>query len=255
MDLFTNGVGRPSNETIKKRNIFKGICVILALIVISLLFYMFGGYNKQNSKEDHLEQSINAESTTNDQTSNETKEISLLCKEKKCVKTISSGGKTIDIEIEKTDYINYLKVNGISDGISGELDYLEYNDKMILIASHRHSDIGDFDLEEYKIYTWEGKCVFVSFNKGIFETNGIILFLTNSKLDGNKVYFDAYSAYDNKYFNEYEEKIGDTCSNPQKINFYYATYEVEYSEEFSWPLKLTSVKQSTEEHNKLVCKK
>ena len=34
MGVFKNGVGRPSNETIKKRNIFKVICVLLILVMI-----------------------------------------------------------------------------------------------------------------------------------------------------------------------------------------------------------------------------
>ena len=33
MGVFKNGVGRPSNETIKKRNIFKAICLVLVLII------------------------------------------------------------------------------------------------------------------------------------------------------------------------------------------------------------------------------
>ena len=40
MSLFKNEVGRPSNETIKKRNIFKGICVLFGLIIIGLVFYI-----------------------------------------------------------------------------------------------------------------------------------------------------------------------------------------------------------------------
>ena len=34
MRVFKNDVGRPSNETIKKRNIFKVICVLLVLVII-----------------------------------------------------------------------------------------------------------------------------------------------------------------------------------------------------------------------------
>ena len=40
MGVFKNGVGRPSNETIKKRNIFKGICVLFGLIIIVLVSYI-----------------------------------------------------------------------------------------------------------------------------------------------------------------------------------------------------------------------
>ena len=37
MGLFKNEVGRPSNETIKKRNIFKGVCFVLVLVIIGLV--------------------------------------------------------------------------------------------------------------------------------------------------------------------------------------------------------------------------
>ena len=40
MGVFKNGVGRPSNETIKKRNIFKGICVVLFIVIIGLVVYI-----------------------------------------------------------------------------------------------------------------------------------------------------------------------------------------------------------------------
>ena len=40
MGLFKNEVGRPSNETIKKRNIFKGICVLLVIVIIGLVCYI-----------------------------------------------------------------------------------------------------------------------------------------------------------------------------------------------------------------------
>ena len=44
MSLFKNEVGRPSNKTIKKRNIFKGICVIFGLIIIGLVLVGLGFY-------------------------------------------------------------------------------------------------------------------------------------------------------------------------------------------------------------------
>ena len=40
MGVFKNDVGRPSNETIRKRNIFKGICVVFGLIIIALVGYI-----------------------------------------------------------------------------------------------------------------------------------------------------------------------------------------------------------------------
>ena len=55
MGVFKNGVGRPSNETIKKRNIFKVICVLLVLIIIGLICYILndkGIIKINNNKKD-----------------------------------------------------------------------------------------------------------------------------------------------------------------------------------------------------------
>ena len=54
MGVFKNGVGRPSNETIKKRNIFKGICVLLVLIIIGMTVYILNdkGIINISSKDD-----------------------------------------------------------------------------------------------------------------------------------------------------------------------------------------------------------
>ena len=57
MGVFKNGVGRPSNETIKKRNIFKVICVLLVLIIIFLVGYILNDKgiisinNNENTKK------------------------------------------------------------------------------------------------------------------------------------------------------------------------------------------------------------
>ena len=59
MLLFENGVGRPSNETAKKRNIFKGICVLLVVIIILLVAYLLSNKNAnesiRNDKKDNKE--------------------------------------------------------------------------------------------------------------------------------------------------------------------------------------------------------
>ena len=46
MGVFKNGVGRPSNETIKKRNIFKGICILLFIVIIGLVVYILNDKEK-----------------------------------------------------------------------------------------------------------------------------------------------------------------------------------------------------------------
>ena len=68
MRVFKNGVGRPSNETIKKRNIFKGICLLLVLIIIGMTVYILNdkGIININSKDD--------KKAVDNKTSNTTKE-------------------------------------------------------------------------------------------------------------------------------------------------------------------------------------
>lgn len=38
--VFKNEVGRPSNETIRKRNALKAICIVLVLIIIGMGIYI-----------------------------------------------------------------------------------------------------------------------------------------------------------------------------------------------------------------------
>ena len=62
MSLFKNEVGRPSNEIIRKRNIFKGICVLLVLVIIGLVGYILNdkgiitiNNTKNNNKKNNSE--------------------------------------------------------------------------------------------------------------------------------------------------------------------------------------------------------
>ena len=67
MGVFKNGVGRPSNETIKKRNIFKGICVLLVLIIVVMTFYILNdkGIINISSKDDKktVDNKVNKDTT------------------------------------------------------------------------------------------------------------------------------------------------------------------------------------------------
>ena len=67
MGVFKNGVGRPSNETIKKRNIFKGICVLLVLIIIGMTVYILNdkGIINIGSKDDKktVDNKVNKDTT------------------------------------------------------------------------------------------------------------------------------------------------------------------------------------------------
>jgi len=77
MGLFKNEVGRPSNETIKKRNIFKGICFVLVLIIIGLVCYIFkddikifNTGNKTSDGNNKVTTTLNKEEKTNKDTNN-----------------------------------------------------------------------------------------------------------------------------------------------------------------------------------------
>ena len=59
MGIFKNGVGRPSNETIKKRNIFKVICVLLVLIIIVLIGYILNDKEVDNKEPKTTTKSTN----------------------------------------------------------------------------------------------------------------------------------------------------------------------------------------------------
>ena len=67
MGVFKNGVGRPSNETIKKRNIFKGIYVLLVLIIAGMTIYILNdkGIINIGSKDDKktVDNKVNKDTT------------------------------------------------------------------------------------------------------------------------------------------------------------------------------------------------
>ena len=79
MNLFTNGVGRPSNETIKKRNRLKIICVILILLIIGLLVYIL--YDKgvikinDNNNENKVTETEKEETNNKNITEEEIKKL------------------------------------------------------------------------------------------------------------------------------------------------------------------------------------
>ena len=66
MSLFKNEVGRPSNKTIKKRNIFKGICVIFGLIIIGLVGYILNDKGIINLTNKNTKSGNEITTTTNE---------------------------------------------------------------------------------------------------------------------------------------------------------------------------------------------
>ena len=104
MGMFKNEVGRPSNETIKKRNIFKGICVLLVLIIIGLVAYILndkGIIEINKAKENNKDNNNEVVTTTVKDKKEERCIIRLSRKEEKVVELWQ--------RITKKDYINSTK--------------------------------------------------------------------------------------------------------------------------------------------------
>ena len=92
MGVFKNGVGRPSNETIKKRNIFKVICVLLVLVIIVFIGYMLNDKNKKTvNKKDNTVKSVSKKQSKIDNTvKNVSKKDNMFKNESEIVKEIYS---------------------------------------------------------------------------------------------------------------------------------------------------------------------
>lgn len=63
MDLFKNGVGRPSNETLRKRNIIRIIIVVSIIAIISIIMIFFKNKTTMsvNFKPKYIKDNVNSE--------------------------------------------------------------------------------------------------------------------------------------------------------------------------------------------------
>lgn len=153
MGLFKNEVGRPSNETIKKRNIFKVICFILVLIIFGLVVVLLNEKgiieidqkqnNKQESKTEQKEYKVSDDLEKIEATSINNYYI----KDGKLVtpndKSFGENLKYIGKFGEKNTYDNYKYYNMAMLSNKGELYVLEI---------YENSDENNF---EYKLLNVE----------------------------------------------------------------------------------------------------
>ena len=118
MGVFKNEVGRPSNETIKKRNIFKGICVLFVVVIICLITYI-------------VDDKLNVKNTNqpNNKTANESN-----YKDYDFVKSIKVTAYLTDTTTLEFVYVDVMIKNGsiIVKNESGE----EFNDNIINNAKY-----------------------------------------------------------------------------------------------------------------------
>ena len=129
MGVFKNGVGRPSNETIKKRNIFKGICVLLVLIIIGMTVYILNdkGIINISSKDDKktvdkkTNKDTTKESEKNQTTKNEFENYFVKSEFKEvngqnCTLSINDDGSLyLRTNFRIEEYNHDVKVNGLEE--------------------------------------------------------------------------------------------------------------------------------------------
>lgn len=220
MSLFKNEVGRPSNETIKKRNIFKGICVLLVIVVIGLVGYILNEksiitFDKTNPNKTDKEKP--AEQITTTKLSITKKEVFDL--NKVSIKEVCYPECTESLSI----YGNEVKI----DGVVNYGNYYALEDLLIIernIASEPGNSIVVYDKNgaQKASYSEFGFVLCPSnygFNKDCYDF----------KVEDNKIKYtivvDAQDASticgeykDKESFMEYEvEYSNDTLSKPKKI--------------------------------------
>ena len=132
MSLFKNEVGRPSNETIKKRNIFKGICVVFGLIIIGLVVYILNDkgiitFNKHGQNKNDNDKVI---TTTNGQKEENEKDIS-----DELVTISKIKGQNCYLELDELGNLN-MKVRSFSQNGNEYIDVKVngINEKIVKIA-------------------------------------------------------------------------------------------------------------------------
>lgn len=146
MGVFKNGVGRPSNEIIRKRNIFKGICLALVLIVIVLVAYIVNDKLKSNKDDNNTDKKKINTNQTNDgwyEPTGTAKELNLY-------KTIADYGTNIrETEKENYDDLNNIKVEKVNTYKCNNEDCklfsnYNYSERIVLIKD------GDYVIYNFK---------------------------------------------------------------------------------------------------------
>ncbi len=147
MGVLKNGVGRPSNETIKKRNILKIVCVILVLIIIGLICYILNDKGiikmNNNNKEERV---IKKEKTTNKRN---TEEVSEDSNDKMLPGALNESG-SIPLYVKEKDKTLYYAVDGINS-TSEKIEKLKYKGKEIKVKMIVQTEF-DGDVIKYLSY-------------------------------------------------------------------------------------------------------
>lgn len=202
MSLFKNEVGRPSNETIKKRNIFKGICVVFGLIIIGLVVYILNDkgiitFNKNGQNKNDNDKVI---TTTNGQKEENEKDISdelvtiSKIKGQNCYLELDELGnlnmKVRSFSQNGNEYID-VKVNGINEKIVKIAVFAFSNDASETFAAI--SESGNLYLARFVDSETE-----INFEKQVINKKAVDLEVVTDSADELKGYYDrGYVIYEN----------------------------------------------------------
>ena len=132
MGVLKNGVGRPSNETIKKRNILKIVCVLFAIIIIGLVGYILidKGYitiNKNPSDKVEKEENKKEENNTNETDDKvDISKIKIVNDEDGMLEKLTYDGKEVDLKIN---------MKGTDAKLNVEKEIKQFGNYAVLIVS------------------------------------------------------------------------------------------------------------------------
>ena len=202
MGLFKNEVGRPSNETIRNRNIFKGICVVFGLIIIGLVVYILNDkgiitFNKHGQNKNDNDKVI---TTTNGQKEENEKDISdelvtvSKIKGQNCYLELDELGnlnmKVRSFSQNGNEYID-VKVNGINEKIVKIAVFAFSNDASETFAAI--SESGNLYLARFVDSETE-----INFEKQVINKKAVDLEVVTDSADELKDYYDrGYVIYEN----------------------------------------------------------
>lgn len=224
MSLFKNEVGRPSNETIKKRNVFKGICVVFALIIMLLIGYILNDKgiinlsNKQkNNDNDKIITTTNVQKEENEKdTPDELVTASKIIGQNCYLELDELGNLNMRVRSFSQNGNEYIdaKVNGISE-------------KIIKISVFAFSDDAS---ETFAAISKEGNLYLARFNDSSSTINFEKQLIKQKAIDLVVVTDSNDSSNDIKQYYDKGYVIFENSSNKYEIltNYNTNTYSFEF---------------------------
>ncbi len=204
MGVLKNGVGRPSNETIRNRNILKIVCVLFAIIIIGLVGYILidKGYitiNKNPSDKVEKEENKKEENNTNETDDKvDISKIKIVNDEDGMLDKLTYDGKEVDLKIN---------MEGTDAKLNVENEIKQFGNYAVLIVSF---------IDSSNLYLLNNKGEVEKFFRGsmvdfISTSTETLSGEEISKAAGSKSISDYYIIDDNK-LEIYSNNLGIECS-------------------------------------------